>query len=164
MNKVPITIAAISQYTIPKIILFEISLLNCPKESAPVTNSWNKLTIHIGYCYFLMTKTSHTSNWCMPIIFLISGCLQWHFACLSTWKSVSCDSKIVLSLTDFEKSNCFAALIFDKRILPYSLRGGIQVFRKALAPAGTYAPGFNHQLVFLIFNTWGVMYRCVVQW
>ena len=31
---------------------------------------------------------------------------------------MSCDEKIVLSLTDFEKSICFAALIFDKRILP----------------------------------------------
>ena len=74
------------------------------------------------------------------------------------------NENIDLSLADFEKSICFAALIFDKRILPYSPRGGIQMFRKALAPAGTYAPGFNHQLVFLIFNTWGVMYRCVVQW
>ena len=45
-----------------------------------------------------------------------------------------------MSLTDFEKSNCFAALMFDKRILPYSPRGGIQMFREALAPAGTYAP------------------------
>ena len=53
---------------------------------------------------------------------------------------MSCDEKIVLSLTDFKKSNCFAALIFDKRILPYSPRGGIQMFREALAPAGTYAP------------------------
>ena len=39
MNKIPITIATISQYTIPEMILFEIPLLNCPKESAPVTNS-----------------------------------------------------------------------------------------------------------------------------
>jgi hypothetical protein len=38
MNKIPITIAAISQYTIPETILFEIPLLNCPKESAPATN------------------------------------------------------------------------------------------------------------------------------
>ena len=53
----------------------------------------------------------------------------WHFAIQRTEKSVSCDEKIVLSLTDFEKSICFAALIFDKRILPYSPRGGIQMFR-----------------------------------
>ena len=39
MNKIPITIAAISQYTIPEMTLFEIPSLNCPKESAPVTNS-----------------------------------------------------------------------------------------------------------------------------
>ena len=45
MNKIPITIAAISQYTIPETILFEIPLLNCPKESAPMTNSRNKLPI-----------------------------------------------------------------------------------------------------------------------
>ena len=48
--------------------------------------------------------------------------------------------KIVLSLTDFEKTNYFAALMFDEHILPYSSRGGSQMFRKALAPAGTYAP------------------------
>ena len=59
----------------------------------------------------------------------------WHFASQRTEKSVSCDEKIVLSLTDFKKSNCFATLIFDKRILPYSPRGGIQMFREALAPA-----------------------------
>ena len=45
MNKIPITIAAISQYTIPETIQFEIPLLNCPKESAPVTNSRSRLTI-----------------------------------------------------------------------------------------------------------------------
>ena len=45
MNKIPITIAAISQYTIPETILFEIPLLNCPKESAPVTNSRNRFMI-----------------------------------------------------------------------------------------------------------------------
>lgn len=39
MNKIPITIATINQYTIPEMILFEILLLNCPKESAPATNS-----------------------------------------------------------------------------------------------------------------------------
>ena len=72
--------------------------------------------------------------------------------------------KIVLSLTDFKKSNCFAALIFDKRILPYSLRGGIQVFRKALAPAGTYAPYNLNNIMFYYKFVWGVMYRCVVQW
>ena len=42
MNKIPITIVAISQYTIPETMLFEIPLLNCPKESAPMTNSRNK--------------------------------------------------------------------------------------------------------------------------
>jgi len=51
-----------------------------------------------------------------------------------------------LSLTDFEKSDCFAALIFDKRILPYSPQGGNQMFRKALAPAGTYAPDFANDI------------------
>ena len=45
MNKIPITIVAISQYTIPEMMLFEITLLNCPKESAPMTNSRNKLPI-----------------------------------------------------------------------------------------------------------------------
>ena len=40
-------------------------------------------------------------------------------------------SGYLTKLTDFKKSNCFAALIFDKRILPYSLRGGIQLFRTA---------------------------------
>ena len=45
MNKIPITIATISQYTIPETILFEIPLLNCPKESAPVTNSRNRFMI-----------------------------------------------------------------------------------------------------------------------
>jgi len=39
MNKIPITMAAISQYIIPEMILFEIPLLNCPKESAPAINS-----------------------------------------------------------------------------------------------------------------------------
>ena len=57
---------------------------------------------------------------------------------------MSYDEKIVLSLTDFEQSNCFAALIFEKRILPYSPRGGIQMFREALAPAGTYAPSLTN--------------------
>ena len=70
----------------------------------------------------------------------MSGYLEIIFCLPIYQKSVSYDKKIVLSLTDFEKSNCFAALIFDKRILPYSLQGGIQMFRKALAPAGTYAP------------------------
>ena len=59
---------------------------------------------------------------------------------------MSCDLKIVLSLTDFEKTNCFATLIFDKRILPYSPQGGIQMFREALAPAGTYAPNLTISL------------------
>ena len=54
--------------------------------------------------------------------------------------------KIVLSLTYFEKPNCFAALIFDKHILPYSPRGGIQMFREALAPAGTYAPSVKNMV------------------
>ena len=76
---------------------------------------------------------------------------------------MSYDKKIVLSLTDFEKSNCFAALIFDKRILPYSPRGGIQMFRKALAPAGTYALDFANDIDTPL-NIRGVMYRCVVQW
>ena len=39
------TVPAISQYTIPERILLGIPLLNCPKESAPVTNSRNKLPI-----------------------------------------------------------------------------------------------------------------------
>ena len=73
---------------------------------------------------------------------------------------MGCDKKIVLSLTDFEKSNCFAALIFDKRILPYSLRGGIQMFRKALAPAGTYAPRLIINL--LIYLMLGAL--CTAAW
>ena len=52
-----------------------------------------------------------------------------------------------MSLTDFEKTNCFAALIFDKHILPYSPQGGIRMFREALAPAGTYAPSFKIPLL-----------------
>ena len=47
------------------------------------------------------------------------------------------DRKIVLSLTDFEKSNCFAVSMFDERVFPYAPPGGIQVFRKALALATT---------------------------
>ena len=47
MNKIPITIATISQYTIPETILFEIPLLNCPKESVPVTNSRNRFMISL---------------------------------------------------------------------------------------------------------------------
>ena len=73
------------------------------------------------------------------------------------------NENIDLSLADFEKSICFAALIFDKRILPYSPRGGIQMFRKALAPAGTYAPDFANDID-TPSNIRGVMYRCVVQW
>ena len=73
------------------------------------------------------------------------------------------NENIDLSLADFEKSICFAALIFDKRILPYSPRGGIQMFRKALAPAGTYAPDFANDIDTPL-NIRGVMYRCVVQW
>ena len=74
------------------------------------------------------------------------------------------NENIDLSLADFEKSICFAALIFDKRILPYSPRGGIQMFRKALAPAGTYAPYNLNNIMFYYKFAWGVMYRCVVQW
>ena len=55
------------------------------------------------------------------------------------------------------------ALIFDQRILPYSPRGGNQMFRKALAPAGTYAPDFANDID-TPSNIRGVMYRCVVQW
>ena len=73
------------------------------------------------------------------------------------------NENIDLSLADFEKSICFAALIFDKRILPYSPRGGIQMFRKALAPAGIYAPDYANDIDTLL-NIRGVMYRCVVQW
>ena len=73
------------------------------------------------------------------------------------------NENIDLSLADFEKSICFAALIFDKRILPYSPRGGIQMFRKALAPAGTYAQDFANDIDTPL-NIRGVMYRCVVQW
>ena len=99
----------------------------------------------------------------MTIIFLMSGYLEIIFCLPIYQKSVSYDKKIVLPLTDFEKSNCFAALIFDKRILPYSPRGGIQMFRKALAPAGTYAPDFANDIDTPL-NIRGVMYRCVVQW
>ena len=70
------------------------------------------------------------------------------------------NENIDLSLADFEKSICFAALIFDKRILPYSPRGGIQMFRKALAPAGTYAPSFKY--IFLICLVLGAL--CTVAW
>ena len=73
---------------------------------------------------------------------------------------MSCDEKIVLSLTDFKKSNCFATLIFDKRLLPYSPRGGIQMFRKALAPAGTYAPSYRN--ISIIFLTFGAL--CTAAW
>ena len=38
MNKIPITIATISQYISPERIRLGIPLLNCPKESAPMTN------------------------------------------------------------------------------------------------------------------------------
>ncbi len=68
--------------------------------------------------------------------------------------------KIVLSLTYFEKPNCFAALIFDKHILPYSPRGGIQMFREALAPAGTYAPKLIINL--LLCLTLGAL--CTAAW
>ena len=70
------------------------------------------------------------------------------------------NENIDLSLTDFEKSICFAALIFDKRILPYSPRGGIQMFRKALAPAGTYAPRLISNL--LIYLMLGAL--CTAAW
>ena len=46
-------------------------------------------------------------------------------------------TKIVLSLTDFEKSICFAVSMFDERVFPYVPPGGIQVFRKALVLATT---------------------------
>ena len=110
------------------------------------------------------TKTSCTNRGNAPILFLMSGYCKPNFACQNIQESVDCDKKIVLSLTDFEKSNCFAALIFDKRILPYSPRGGIQMFRKALAPAGTYAPYNLNNIMFYYKFVWGVMYRCVVQW
>ena len=45
MNKIPIIIATISQYISPERIRLGIPLLNCPKESAPMTNSRNKLPI-----------------------------------------------------------------------------------------------------------------------
>ena len=71
-------------------------------------------------------------------------------------KKLSCHLRI-------SKNLCFAALIFDKRILPYSPQGGNQMFRKALAPAGTYAPDFANDIDTPL-NIRGVMYRCVVQW
>ena len=64
------------------------------------------------------TKTSCTNRGNAPILFLMSGYCKPNFACQNIQESVDCDKKIVLSLTDFEKSNCFAALMFDKRILP----------------------------------------------
>ena len=73
---------------------------------------------------------------------------------------MSCDLKIVLSLTDFEKSNCFAALMFDERILPYLPQGGNQGFREALAPAGTYAPSFTD--TYFINLTLGAL--CTTAW
>ena len=73
---------------------------------------------------------------------------------------MSCDLKIVLSLTDFEKTNCFAALMFDERILPYSPQGGNQGFREALAPAGTYAPSFTD--TYFINLTLGAL--CTIAW
>ena len=45
MNKIPRTIATISQYISPERMRLGIPLLNCPKESAPMTNSRNKLPI-----------------------------------------------------------------------------------------------------------------------
>ena len=74
------------------------------------------------------------------------------------------NENIDLSLTDFEKSICFAALIFDKHILPYSPQGGIRMCREALAPAGTYVPYNLNNIMFYYKFVWGVMYRCVVQW
>ena len=65
-----------------------------------------------------------------------------------------------MSLTDFEKSNCVAALIFDKHILPYSPQGGIRMFREALAPAGTYAPKLIINL--LLCLTLGAL--CTAAW
>ena len=50
--------------------------------------------------------------------------------------------------------------MFDKRILPYSTRGGIQMFREALAPAGTYAPSFKY--IFLINLALGAL--CTAAW
>ena len=73
---------------------------------------------------------------------------------------MSCDEKIVLSLTDFEKTNCFAALMFDEHILPDSPRGGNRMFREALAPAGTYAPSFKTPL--LIHLALGAL--CTAAW
>ena len=106
------------------------------------------------------TKTSCTNKGNAPILFLMSGYCKPNFACQNIQESVDCDKKIVLSLTDFEKSNCFAALIFDKRILPYSPRGGIQMFREALAPAGTYAPKLIINL--LLCLTLGAL--CTAAW
>ena len=60
------------------------------------------------------------------------------------------NENIDLSLADFEKSICFAALIFDKHILPYSPLGGIQMFREALAPAGTCAPSSINTYLYFI--------------
>ena len=105
-------------------------------------------------------KTSCTNKGNAPILFLMSGYCKPNFACQNIQESVDCDKKIVLSLTDFEKSNCFAALIFDKRILPYSPRGGIQMFREALAPAGTYAPKLIINL--LLCLTLGAL--CTAAW
>jgi hypothetical protein len=106
------------------------------------------------------TKTSCTNKGNAPILFLMSGYCKPNFACQNIQESVDCDKKIVLSLTDFEKSNCFAALMFDKRILPYSPRGGIQMFREALAPAGTYAPKLIINL--LLCLTLGAL--CTAAW
>ena len=60
--------------------------------------------------------------------------------------------KIVLSLTDFEKSNCFAVSMFDERVFPYSPPGGIQVFR------GHFRTRWCLRHVFC-----GVMHHCVVR-
>ena len=65
-----------------------------------------------------------------------------------------------MSLTDFEKTNCFAALMFDERILPYLPQGGNQGFREALAPAGTYAPSLTNR--YLIKFLLGAL--CTVAW
>ena len=71
--------------------------------------------------------------------------------------------KIVLSLTDFEKSNCFAALMCDERILPYLPQGGNQGFREALAPAGTYAPSFTDTyFINLILGALRTIAWCIV--
>ena len=61
-------------------------------------------------------------------------------------------TKIVLSLTDFEKSICFAVSMFDERVFPYSPQGGFRYFK------GHFHTRWCLRCVFC-----SVMHHCVVR-